>query len=213
MRIGTSAPGPGDYMMTSWRHLECQKKPKGLADLAQLAGLGALSAEDQARVKAWYESSAAGGKKRAAEDAPPAVGDPKKMKAAEMKAALKARGLPSGKKAENVALLQEAAERERAEEAYAKLSVDQLKELLALNGQLRAGAKQELVDRAVDGKLHGALPRCTLCGGGLLRVRYETKYGHGGQGAFSCPGFYDDDEYKRCSFAASSVARAAWKEA
>ena len=27
LRIGTTAPGPGDYMMTSWRHLEYVARP------------------------------------------------------------------------------------------------------------------------------------------------------------------------------------------
>ena len=43
LRIGTIAPGPGDYLMTSWRHLDCQKKPKALVDLAELSGLDALT--------------------------------------------------------------------------------------------------------------------------------------------------------------------------
>ena len=42
LRIGTVTPGPGDYDITSWRHLECQKMPKGL-DLANLTGFDALT--------------------------------------------------------------------------------------------------------------------------------------------------------------------------
>ncbi len=88
----------------------------------------------------------------------------------------------------------------------------------------------------VDGKMYGALPRCSECGGGLLRVVYKSKYGHGGQGKvrappsndwlaraqpvspprptpaqFSCPGYYDDDEWKRCSFVSDGdIARSPW---
>ena len=51
IRIGTEMPGPGDYMMTSWRHLECQKKPKAITDTTQVKGTSALSAEDQIRIE------------------------------------------------------------------------------------------------------------------------------------------------------------------
>jgi cytochrome c553 len=93
LRIGTCAPGPGDYMMTSWRHLDCQKKPKGLTDLAMLCGLTSLSAADQKQVEDWFAAATApkptatASKKRSADDAagaPAGLGgaDLKKMKAA-----------------------------------------------------------------------------------------------------------------------------------
>ncbi len=57
---GTSAPGPGDYMMTSWRHLECMTKlPKGLSSVSEIQGLGSLEPADVQRVKDWYEELAA----------------------------------------------------------------------------------------------------------------------------------------------------------
>ena len=35
---------------------------------------------------------------------------------------------------------------------------------------------------------------------------------HGGQGLFSCPGFYDDDHYRFCNFSSmGGVARPVWK--
>ena len=54
VRIGTAVPGPGDYMMTSWRHVACQKKPPALKSLAQLAGFEALAADNRALVEAWF---------------------------------------------------------------------------------------------------------------------------------------------------------------
>ena len=36
LRIGTITAGPGDYDITSWRHLACNKQPKGLVE-AELA--------------------------------------------------------------------------------------------------------------------------------------------------------------------------------
>ena len=38
-------PGPGDYDMTSWRHLACQKNKPG--SLAQLGGFDALKTGDK----------------------------------------------------------------------------------------------------------------------------------------------------------------------
>jgi hypothetical protein len=61
--------------------------------------------------------------------------------------------------------------------------------------------------------MYGALPRCPDCGGGILRVRYPSKWGHQGQGNFSCPGYYDDDTFRRCPFASTDVERPAWQDA
>jgi len=223
VRMGTSSPGPGDYLMTSWRHLECQKKPKALSSLTEVSGLDALQPDDKAKVEAWFAAAAApagksaGGKRKAegdaSTDAAIDLSNLKKMKSAELKAALEAYGMPTtGKKKEQVTALEEVRSRQEAEASYAAKSIAELKDTCALNGQLKGGNKQELVDRCVDGLLYGALPKCTLCGGGLLRVVYPSKYGHGGQGRFSCPGFYDDDTFKRCSFTSNSVERDAWKE-
>lgn len=223
LRIGTCAPGPGDYDMVSWRHLECQKKPKHLTDLSGLVGLSQLSSEDQDKVRVWWDSQNAPKSSPVKRKAPDgdaaggstaAMGDPKKMKASEIKAALKAHGLPtSGTKPEQVAVLQEVKQRQELEAKYGALSVNELKELLRLNSQLRSGDKATLLERCVDAHLYGCLPRCPLCGGGTLKVAYSQRYGHKGQGKFSCPGFYDDDEYKKCSFTATDgVERPAWKE-
>lgn len=73
--------------------------------------------------------------------------------------------------------------------------------ILENNEQKKGGTKAELIDRVVDGKLFGALPRCPKCGGPPVRVVYETKVGHGGKGKFSCPGYYDGE----------SVLRALWE--
>eukprot|EP00966_Prymnesium_polylepis_P164580 3805015-Prymnesium_polylepis.1 len=65
IRIGTSVPGPGDYDMTSWRHLECQKKPAGLSDVLEIAGLDTvLKPEDTARVREWWDNPVAFATKR-----------------------------------------------------------------------------------------------------------------------------------------------------
>ena len=220
IRIGTSAPGPGDYMMTSWRHLDCQKKPKALTSTSEISGLFTLSHGDQIKVNAWFEQQMApkaSPKKRkagAVEGADAAVmGDPKKMKAAELKAALTAAGLPiSGKKADHVKALEEVVQRTKLDAKYSAFSVDKLKETLGLNNAIKSGAKQELIDRCVDGALYGALPRCPDCGGGVLKVTYPSKYGHGGEGRYYCPGYHDGDCFLRCSFTTTTVARPTWQD-
>ena len=224
LRIGINTPGPGDYLMTSWRHLECVKKPKpgkGLDTLDELSGLTGLSADDQAKVACWFAQGAApavkpqGGKKRAAEDdqAVSKLSDPKKMKIGELKEALAAAGLPTtGKKGDLVEALEPVFLRQEVEKGYASLSGDKLKVMLELNGQKKSGNKDELVERCVDGKLYGALPRCPECGSGILRVAYLSKYGHAGQGRFSCPGYFDDDAFVRCGYSATQVERAPWQE-
>lgn len=68
----------------------------------------------------------------------------------------------------------------------------------------------QLVERCVDRKVYGVLPRCPMCGIGRLKVAYPRALGHGGMGTFTCPGGYDDDEYKRCSYRATTAERPAW---
>ena len=75
---------------------------------------------------------------------------------------------------------------------------------------LVCGNKADLVERCVDRKLYGNLPRCPECGIGKLKVTYPREFGHGGMGTFTCPGGYDDDAYVRCGFRASQVERPAW---
>ena len=109
--------------------------------------------------------------------------------------------------------LEEVGTRQTFEAAYAALSGDKLKAMLELNGQVKSGVKEDLIARCVDGKMYGALPRCSECGGGILRVSYASKYGHGGEGRYSCPGYHDGDSFVRCGFTATAVERASWKEA
>jgi len=215
IRIGTTKPGPGDYDMTSWRHLECQKKPKDLASVDDMSGLLALSEADQQKVEAWLNGGTP--KKRSAEelDADAAL-DPKKMKVGALKKTLEQRGVADVgalDKAGMQGMVDEVKQRAEAEAVYAKMNIPQLKAVLGANGQLKGGTKGELVERCVDGKLFGALPKCSLCGGGTLRVVYNQKIGHGGVGRYSCPGYFDDDHYVRCSFKAETAERIPWQDA
>ena len=60
LRLGTTTPGPGDYDMTSWRHLDCVKKLKGLSGLDAVRGVSSLQPADQAKVQAWYAALSSG---------------------------------------------------------------------------------------------------------------------------------------------------------
>ena len=89
--------------------------------------------------------------------------------------------------------------------ALAAKTIPALKALLRSNDQLTGGTKGELVKRILDCVEHGNLPRCPQCYLGRLRVRAD--------GSFSCPGGYDDDEYKACGYVAprGSVERPPWQ--
>ena len=54
LRIGTITPGPGDYDITSWRHLACNKQPKGLVE-AELAGFRATRLGNRHRAERLIE--------------------------------------------------------------------------------------------------------------------------------------------------------------
>lgn len=114
LRIGTVTPGPGDYDLTSWRHLACQKPPKLVSQPSDLAGFSALSADDQKKVEDWLAAGVGGGgggatasgNKRTREELEEVAGlEPKKMKGKELDAALKKAGLSvKGKKEKQQAM-------------------------------------------------------------------------------------------------------------
>jgi hypothetical protein len=67
----------------------------------------------------------------------------------------------------------------------------ELKKFLTLNDQKISGTKAELCVRVADGMLYGVLPKCPKCGAGTLKHE---------DGIFSCPGFFQDTHFKRCSY-------------
>lgn len=211
IRVGTVTMG--EYEMTAWRHLDCQKKPKGMDSVDGLIGYEALDADSKAKVEAWFSSGGTPKKRTAAELQTDAELDPKKMKVGDMKKVLKEHGTDaSGSKKEMQAQLLEVKDRAAAQSIYQTKTIPGLKEILDKNGQLKGGTKQELVERCVDGKLFGKLPRCPKCGGGVLRVVYSSKVGHGGKGKFSCPGYFDDDHFVRCNYTATEAEREDWND-
>lgn len=85
------------------------------------------------------------------------------------------------------------------------MKVDELKKRLEDNEQVTTGNKKTLQLRIADCIVNGTLPRCPKCFTG--RVRYKTAK------SFYCPGAYDDDVFKRCSWKSSTVKRGEWKTA
>ena len=81
LRVGTITAGPGDYDITAWRHLACNKQPKGLAE-TDLGGFGDLKPLDQTAVREWLTASPASpAKKRSADELQAVVGlNPKKVR-------------------------------------------------------------------------------------------------------------------------------------
>ena len=215
IRIGYTFDGPGDYQITAWRHLACQKKPAAITSLAGLFGSEAINTSDRPLLLAWLANNSATvmAAKRKADDEAAAVAEeagpstPKKLKKGSEPPPTAPRSSPATSSASVSA---EKAERDEARAIFSHLSVPALKGCLRSNQQLMSGNKGDLVERCIDRKVYGNLPRCGICGIGRLKVTYERPFGHGGQGTFTCPGGYDDDEYKRCSFRSRQVQRPEW---
>ena len=231
VRIGTTVPGPGDYNMTSWRYLACQKRVPQLVGPSELSGFDALSSASKDLVFAWFEGDVAtvNAQKRKADEAAAAEAaasdhsTPKKskkprpssppvtpMKAKVATPATSTASTAGAGSSGTMSVAAEVAQRDEAMATFGGMSIADLKICLRENGALMSGNKGELVERCVDRKMFGNLPRCPQCGIGRLKVVYARALGHQGQGTFTCPGGYDDDAYVRCSFRAQSVVRTPW---
>jgi hypothetical protein len=80
-----------------------------------------------------------------------------------------------------------------AEAEFDPKSNDTLKALLRQNGGMVSGNKADLSRRCAEGKVLGAFPRCPLCHAGKPKLDFKT-------GAYTCPGFMDDDKWAPCIF-------------
>lgn len=118
-------------------------------------------------------------------------------------------GATAGKSAGKAAAGQKltAAEKKSIQKAIEELSeknLEALKQMMRDNDQKVGGTKPELVQRAAEGKVLGAIPRCPLCSGGKPTFDIKT-------GLYTCKGFMDDDEWAPCSYSSGSLARIPWK--
>jgi len=118
----------------------------------------------------------------------------------------------SNKKDDN-AHKEEKEKRKKIDEELISCTVQQLKDMLRHNAMRLSGNKGDLIARIVDFKMYGCLPKCPSCGGGILQVKYPTRFGHGGQGSWSCPGYHDDEDFIHCSFKTKDKQeREKWKD-
>jgi hypothetical protein len=93
-----------------------------------------------------------------------------------------------------------------AKESFFAMTIPQLKDILRTNQQKVGGTKGELVDRCAEGSVLGAIPQCSVCGGGKLKFDLA-------KGQYSCPGYMDDDTFVFChqKFAFDQVERTSWR--
>ncbi|CBZ49549.1 putative poly(ADP)-ribose polymerase domain-containing protein [Neospora caninum Liverpool] len=93
-----------------------------------------------------------------------------------------------------------------AAEAASQETVARLKEILRRNNQKISGTKDDLVQRAAEGEVMGAIPKCPECSEGFLRFDHNS-------GVYSCPGFMDSEgDYHRCTFKSKDIVRLPWKK-
>lgn len=67
-----------------------------------------------------------------------------------------------------------------------------LQEILKKNFQHKSGTKVELMLKVADGRIHGAIPKCKKCGGGVPTFNVN-------KGIYWCSGYLDDIEYRMCN--------------
>jgi len=84
-------------------------------------------------------------------------------------------------------------------------TLNSLKDMLRANNQPVGGKKDELIMRIAACKIKGALQKCPECFGGNLEYNPKT-------GKYKCKGFFDDTDYKSCSFSGveKDVKRNPW---
>jgi hypothetical protein len=185
-----------DYTVTLWRHLKCFRPPAGML-FDHLLGIKDLSAEERAAV---HRHMSTVGKAKPASKKP--------MKPADDEDEGEARYITRDRKAPHPLMLTSLFScLLQIREKYQSMHVEDLKEVLRANEQLLGGLKDELVERCVDGEMHGGLPKCTTCGIGRLKVSEHDAH-------LYCPGYWDEAAavFVRCAFRASpdKVARIPW---
>ena len=171
LRIGTHTPSPDGYTIVKWSHLGCFKQPKQRTlQIDDLDQSDQLSHDQKEKVVAMLnEQNTQKATKRSMQHIlSDAQLEPKKMKVDQLKSTLQEHGMAASSSIPEMRKqVEKLKARAEVEGLYAGLSVAQLKDVLENNRQKRTGNKQELIDRCIDGELHGAIPRCPLCGGGV----------------------------------------------
>lgn len=95
----------------------------------------------------------------------------------------------------------------RACETLVSKTFLELKEICKKNEQLVSGSKLDLVERVADGRTLGRIPKCGVCGIGVLRFNQRS-------GRYYCPGFMQYNVWKSCgkSYDGKDIQRLEWLE-
>lgn len=95
----------------------------------------------------------------------------------------------------------------RACETLVSKTFLELKEICKKNEQLVSGSKLDLVERVADGRTLGRIPKCSVCGIGILRFNQRS-------GRYYCPGFMQYNIWKSCgkSYDGKDIQRLEWLE-
>ena len=98
-------------------------------------------------------------------------------------------------------------DRKKIKEAISEamsLAANAMKDELRQNQQRTTGNKPALAQLIAEGRVLGAVPKCELCGIGILKFDMDS-------GLYSCPGGFDDTVYQPCGFLSGKVKRDTWK--
>lgn len=188
LRIGSSAPGPGEYDITKWYHVECFPFPRKLKSegetprsfvesiLEDNTDEGVLGDEEKAaEIIALLEQKGCRKKTDAetGETLPQGASDViAKIKRTAEQIAEEDEDGPKSKKVKT-----EISELDRAKaeilSMFSSKKVDELKDILRWNKQIVGGNKDSLLARIIDAKLHGRLSRCPSCLRGRIKLTDE----------------------------------------
>eukprot|EP00567_Pseudictyota_dubia_P001280 CAMPEP_0197466612 /NCGR_PEP_ID=MMETSP1175-20131217/65145_1 /TAXON_ID=1003142 /ORGANISM="Triceratium dubium, Strain CCMP147" /LENGTH=481 /DNA_ID=CAMNT_0043002661 /DNA_START=51 /DNA_END=1496 /DNA_ORIENTATION=+ len=209
IRLGVSAPGPGDYNMQSWYHPKCFTLPRkvqkeGIDAATFVADMLEDNTEDQIlsnkadeiisdiEYKAPKKKKEEGGTSGASKSIKRLKEDLSKLRAEAIKEEDddEEEGPKKKKvKSEKSTVLADN-DRARAEvfALYEGCKNDELKDVLRWNKQMIGGNKDAMMSRIIDGHLHGRLGMCPTCNKGRVKLTEDD----GGATAY-CNGFFDED--------------------
>jgi hypothetical protein len=89
---------------------------------------------------------------------------------------------------------------------YKEMQVKDLKEILKWNKQAQTGNRTQVLNKVLDGHVHGRMARCNLCGGGNLILHDDGK-------TVTCAGVYDPLRHSRlpCRYEGSTEDCPRWQ--
>ena len=190
LRIGSAAPGPGDFDIVKWYHVDCFPFPRKLKSEGETCQTFVETIlednteesilnddEEKAAVIALLEKKGCRKKVDGGDSPPNSKGASDVIAKIKRDADLIAQEEEDGPKSKKVKTETEISETDRAKaEIFAVLSskkVDELKDVLRWNKQIVGGNKDTLLARIIDAKLRGRLGRCPSCLRGRVKLTEE----------------------------------------